>query len=155
MTAGADGSTMVPVMQISPEGPAMIVTSQPAAVRAAAPDAHAPLRLPGRLRAARRLALALGTINALGAVAIGITESDQLHEWALGAVILVLALAWWPVALRLAPARPEPARAALVLAVLGIVHAVFDVVVAGWYSSAVFGVVCVAIAALVAPFARR
>ncbi len=52
MTAGADGSTMVPVMQISPEGPAMIVTSQPAAVRAAAPDAHAPLRLPGRLRAA-------------------------------------------------------------------------------------------------------
>jgi len=47
------------------------------------------------------------------------------------------------------------ARAALALAGLGVVHAVFDVVVIGWYSSAMFGAISLAIAALVAPYARR
>ncbi len=123
-----------------------------AAVPVPGPAAH---RLPGRLRIARALALALGTLTSLGAVVIGVTESDTVAEWALGALILGLALAWLPVALRLAPGRPAAARAALALAALGLAHAVLDVVLFGWWSSAVLGAVTLAIAALVAPFARR
>jgi len=144
MTADARGGSLRRMI-ISPQSsPAAAVPSAPAR----------PRRLPTRLRVARGLALVLGTLNAAGAVFIGITQaSGDPLEWALGAVILALALAWWPVALRLAPDRPGPARAAVVLAVLGIAHAVYDVL-NGWYESAVFGVVCAVIIALVRPYVR-
>jgi hypothetical protein len=115
----------------------------------------APVRLPARLRVARALALALGTLTTLGALVIGATESDALWEWGVGAVILALAVAWFPVALRLAPGRRGPARAAFVLAVLGVAHALLDVVLFGWWSSAVLGLASLAIAALVARDARH
>jgi hypothetical protein len=111
-------------------------------------------RLPARLRAARALALLLGTITALGSVAVAVTESDAAYEFILGALILVLALAWLPVALRLTVSQPRIAQAAVALAALGVAHAVFDVLVAGWYSSAIFGVWSLAIGVLVAPYAR-
>ncbi len=126
----------------------MTAMSHPVAAVPVAP------RLPGRLRVARALALGLGTLTSIGAVVIGVTDSDTVAEWALGALILGLALAWLPVALRLAPGRPGPARAALALAVVGVAHAVVDVVVFGWWSSAVLGAVTLAIAALVARDAR-
>ncbi len=127
----------------------MIATSHPAAA------VPAVTRPPGRLRAARALALAIGALTTLGAVVIGVGESDSVAEWALSALILGLAAAWIPVALRLAPGRPVAARAALVLAALGTAHGIVDVVVFGWWSSAVLAAVTLTSGALVAPFARR